>query len=582
MPTIQGTTVAPGLALGPVHVVQARPDSVPEWSIRGEEVEAEVARFLEALASAGEQIERQRKVVLAAAGERDAGILAVHRMYLQDPSAIRTVEKAIREERVNAESGVAALIRKYRQALANLEGHSVRRTAEDWSEPWRVVIDVLMQREMQLIAAAEDKVVLAAAELTPQVVTFLPRERLLAVVAEAGGRFSHGAVLVRSLGIPCVVGIPNLMARLEQGMQVLVDGDSGCVRLRPDPAAIDEFLECRRRFEERREVLAAHAQMPAVTSDGHRIMVGANVSSLLDLGTFPVEQCDGVGLLRTEFLYMERKEFPSEEEQFRMYRRVIEHLDGRPLTLRTLDVGGDKRLPYLKTPVEQNPALGWRGLRITLEWQDLLRVQLRAAMRASALGPTRVMLPMVTSFEEVRSVRDVFDRLRSQLAEQGYEVARELPLGVMIEVPSTILVLEEIVGLVDFVSVGTNDLVQYLLAVDRDNPFVSRFYDPNHPAVVRALLRIAEVCNAAGKPCSVCGEIAGDHAFALMLLGMGYDSLSAAPNFLPEIRYAVRSSTRQEARELVARLRRAKTSEEVRALLARTRDLLHARLVDQR
>ncbi len=582
MPTIKGTIVAPGLALGPVHVVQARPDAPPEWSIRGEDLEQEVARFQEALASAGEQIERQRKVLLAVAGESDAGILAVHRMYLQDPKAIRTVEDVIRDQRVNAESAVSSLIQRYQKALTNLEGHNVRRQAEDWSEPWRVVIDVLMQRETQMIVAGEEKVVLAAAELTPQVATFLPRVRLLAVVAESGGRFSHGAVLVRSLGIPCVVGVPNLLARLEQGMQVLVDGDAGTVQLRPDAAAIDEFLERRHRLEQRREVLAAYAQLPAVTADGHRIMVGANISSLLDLTTFPVEQCDGIGLLRTEFLYMERNEFPSEEEQFRLYRRIIEHLGGRPLTLRTLDVGNDKRLPYLKTPVEQNPALGWRGLRITLEWQDLLRVQLRAAMRASALGPVRIMLPMVTSFEEVRTVREIFGRLHTQLTEQGYEIARDLPLGVMVEVPSCIWILEEIAEVVDFVSVGTNDLVQYLLAVDRDNPFVSRFYDPNHPAVVRALQRIAEICNAAGRPCSVCGEIAGDHAFALMLLGMGYDALSAAPNFLPEIRYAVRSSTHQEARELVARLQTARTAEEVRTQLAGTRDLLHARLVDQR
>jgi phosphotransferase system enzyme I (PtsI) len=353
------------------------------------------------------------------------------------------------------------------------------------------------------------------------------------------------------------------------------------VQLKPDQESIDEFLERRRRLDQRQEVLAAHASVPAITTDGHRVAVGVNVASLLDLSTFPVEQCDGVGLLRTEFLYMERNEFPSEEEQFRLYRRIVEHLEGRPLTLRTLDIGGDKTLPYFQTPQEENPALGWRGLRITLEWQDLLRVQLRAAMRASVAGPVQIMLPMVTSIEEVRRARQVFDGVRKQLLDQGYELAQELPLGIMVEVPSCVWALPEIVREVDFVSVGTNDLVQYILAVDRDNSFVSRIYDPAHPAVVRALQHIGEVCQAAGKRCGVCGEIAGDHGFVLMLLGMGFDSLSSAPHFLPEIRYAVRSSSLAEARALAQAAVQATDSAQVHELLSHTRDRLHARLVDQ-
>jgi phosphotransferase system enzyme I (PtsP) len=250
---------------------------------------------------------------------------------------------------------------------------------------------------------------------------------------------------------------------------------------------------------------------------------------------------------------------------------------GRPVTLRTLDIGNDKHLPYFKTPKENNPALGWRGLRISVEWQDLLRVQLRGALRASAHGELRLLLPMVTSLEEVLEVHRVFNDVRRQLLDQGYEVARDVPVGIMIEVPSSVLVLPRLIQEVDFISVGTNDLVQYLLAVDRDNPWVSRLYDPQHPAVVWALSHVAEVARSAGKPCSVCGEMAGDYATALMLLGMGYDSVSVVANFLSEIKYAVRETPLTEAQEIARRARVETTCEGVRRVLSEVRERLHAR-----
>ena len=302
-----------------------------------------------------------------------------------------------------------------------------------------------------------------------------------------------------------------------------------------------------------------------------------NLESIRDLDTFDVRYCDGVGLLRTEFLYMERSQFPSEEEQYRMYRRVLDHMDGRPVVFRTLDIGGDKQLPYFQTPKETNPALGWRGLRVTLEWADLLQVQLRAILRASAHGEARLLLPMVGSVDQVRRVRKTFDRVKTQLQDQGYWIAEDLPVGVMIEVPASVWVLPELIQEVDFVSVGTNDLTQYVLAADRDNPFVAKLYDPHHPAIMRILARIAEVCLEAGKPFSVCGEMAGDLAATLGLLGMGYTSVSAAPNFLPELRFAVRHTTAVEARELASRLAVAVSSEEVQELLAQQ----HRRLYEQ-
>jgi phosphotransferase system enzyme I (PtsI) len=575
MPTIKGMPVAPGLAIGPVHVVRARADSVPVFTIRSEEVDGEVERLHDAVRVATELLMRQEEIVREGTSEKDAGILAVHRMILKDPTALKAVDERIRNERLNAEAAVQELIDRLHATLGKLEGNSVRRYAEDVSEPWRVVLDVLLQRDREQISATEERVVLAAIELTPQVVTFIERERVLAIVTETGGRFSHGAVLARAFGMPCVVECPNLLARLEQNMSVLVDGDAGTIQLDPDQDSIDRFLDRRKRRNARRKALAIHAELPAVTPDGQRIGVSVNMESIRDIGTFEVDHCDGIGLLRTEFLYMERPQFPSEEEQFRLYRRIVDSMEGRPVTMRALDIGGDKRLPYFETPQELNPALGWRGLRVTLKVQDLLIAQLRAVLRASAYGNVRLLLPMVTSLDEVRAVREILDGVRRQLLDQGYDVGDGVPLGCMIEVPSSIWILDHLVQEVDFVSVGTNDLVQYILAVDRDNSFVSDLYEPHHPAVIRALSEIARITNAANTPCSVCGEIAGDYPMALLLLGMGFDDLSVAPNFLAEIRYAVRQTPSDLARALAEQALMLDSPAAIRELLAQERERLH-------
>ncbi len=575
---IKGVPVAPGLAMGPVHVVRAAPDIVPTWSLREDEVEAEIARLEQGVEEAERELARRQALLRSQAGEKDAEILSVHRMILQDPPARRSLERRIREERINAETCIQGLIESLEESVRGLDGDSVRSYGADLSDPWRAVLDRLMHRDQAELVSQGDQVVLAAAELTPHVVTTLDRSQVLAIVTERGGRFSHGAVLARSIGFPCVVEIPGLLARLEQGMRVLVDGDRGSVQLRPEAEDVDAFLEQCTRRRERTALLEVHATAPARTPDGHTLKVRANIESVRDLDTFDLGKTDGIGLLRTEFLYLERAQFPSEEEQYRLYRRVLEKVGGRPVTLRTLDIGADKRLPYFQTPEEHNPALGWRGLRVTLEWQDLMRVQLRAALRASAHGDLRILLPMVTSVGEVQQVLKLIGQVRAQLNEQGYEMADRVPLGIMAEVPSTVLVLEHFAPSIQFVSVGTNDLVQYLLAADRDNAWVSRLYDPQHPAVVWALARVAEVARACGLESSVCGELAGDEASALMLLGMGYDAVSVAPNFLGEVKFAVRQTPLADARELARRVAQQSSSEGVRAVLAEARERLHARL----
>ena len=555
------------MAMGPVHVVRAARDRVPTWSIPEQEVMDEVGRLHEAIDRVCEELESRRVIVAEQANEQDANILAVHGMIVRDPSAISEVEKRIREDRLNAEACVQSLIERLVSSMSGMDEENIKGYAADVSEPWRAVLEELMQTEKRDFLAGGEKVVLAASELTPQVATTLDRDRVLAVICETGGRFSHGAVLARSFGFPCVVGLPNLLGRLEQGMRVIVRGDQGTVQLQPTEEDVDSFLVERSRLQARAEALSTQAGLAAETPDGVRVDLSVNIESIHDFGTFDINHSDGVGLLRTEFLYMERSQFPSEEEQYRLYRRIFENMGGRSVTLRTLDIGGDKQLPYFDMPKELNPALGWRGIRVALQWKDLLRVQLRAALRASAHGRLKLLLPMITTLDEVLEVREMVRELRIQLLEQGYEVAEDVPLGIMIEVPAAVFALPQLIQEVDFLSVGTNDMVQYLLAADRDNPFVGELYDPHQPAVIEALSYIARIAKAEGKPCSVCGEMAGDHMNALLLMGMGFDGLSVAPNFVSEVKYAIRRTEMRTAEELFRSAALERSGDGVRRVL---------------
>jgi phosphotransferase system enzyme I (PtsI) len=576
---IKGIAVSTGLAIGPVHIVRAGSSEVPTWYVPSEDIEDEIARLSAAVRAVEQILEDQQRRVAASTSAKDAEIFAVHRMLLSDPAARDAVERAISEDAINAEAAVQRLIERVELSMGKMEGARVRGFAADVSDPWRRVLDMLLERDRAEVEQTEERVVLAAPELTPQVVAYLDRERVLAIVCEKGGRFSHGAVLARSLGLPCVVGLPGLLGRLEQHTQVWVDGDSGVVQVEPAPVDRDEFAARIAARAKRVEEVARHATEPATTLDGGRLICEVNIESIHDLDTFDVAWTDGVGLLRTEFLYMEKREFPSEEEQYRLYRRVVEHLRGRPVTIRTLDIGGDKQLDYFRMPPERNPALGWRGLRVSLQWPDLLRVQLRAAMRASSRGNLRILLPMVSSVDQLEEALAIFDSLRLDLDEQGYAIPDDVPLGVMVEVPSAIFNLRSFLAEIDFVSVGTNDLVQYLLAVDRDNSWVAKLYEPHDPSVFHALREVANVSREFGKPCSVCGDIASDPLIALVLLGLGYDSVSVAPHFVPEIKYLLRRTTLARAKELAAAVTSERRGKDVRKLLRETRRELYG---DQR
>ena len=565
---LKGVPISPGIAIGRVLALPDGAEGSSRRSSSPNDPSEEISRFRRAVHEAEGELDRLRRTLDEKGASREAMIFHLQRTILADASAREEVEREIRQNRLDAEGAVSALLERYGRAVAGVDTPLARESAADFLDPWRMVVTALRRGERERILEDETPYVLFAEDLAPSIAGHAERPQVIGLVTERGGRFSHGAVLARTFGIPAVSGIDR--RRLRQGATIVVNGDDGIVLVEP---TAEELAESERRRGKRlalRERLASLAREPATTADGERIEIAANIESLRELANFDLSTVDGIGLLRTEFLYLQRSEFPSEDEQVEIYRRALETLGGRPVVFRTLDIGGDKPLPYFKTPKEPNPVLGWRGLRILLQWRDLFLVQLRAILRASAYGRARILLPMVTNLEEVRTVRSLVEEVKDDLKRRGVPFDAEVPLGVMIEVPGAALALRHFVHEVDFVSLGTNDLVQYTLAVDRDNPWVAPLYDPFDPGVIATLDLASRACLAAGRPISVCGEMAGDPVAALLLVGMGIRSLSMSPVFVPVVKVVLRGLRGEEAERIRDEALACATPREVR-------DLLHGR-----
>ncbi len=531
-------------------------------------LDKEIRRFRAALSKAERKLHQIKNAVQKKAGERDAMIFQAQLAILRDPSAHEEVIRALREQKTTSEKAVRLLMKGFESKF-----RAISDPGRDWvsevRDPWNLVLQALLLGEQKKLLGAEDRYILVTEELTPTIAMYLEKGRVIAVVSERGGKYSHGAILVRSFGIPAIAGISKATSRIRSGMTLIVNGDDGELWIEPSS---EKVIEQRRRSREqavRAQLIAHRAQEPLKSRNGDRILVEANVESLRDLDQFDLSVVDGIGLLRTEFLFRERSEFPSEDEQVEIYRQALKSLKGKPVTFRTLDIGGDKPLPMLQTPKENNPSLGWRGLRLSLQWRDLLIVQLRALLRVSEFGPVRILLPMVTNLGEVRTVRELIDSLQQDLLGVKRGVKDSVPLGIMVEVPAAAYLLPHLKDLIDFISVGTNDLTQYLLAVDRDNPWVESLYEPFHPAMIRFLDELAKTARQCNIATSICGEMAGDPEAAMLFYAMGIRSLSMVPNRVAGVKALLRLADRREMERLRTEVLGLATAEEIRQALSR-------------
>ncbi|MFO1032257.1 MAG: phosphoenolpyruvate--protein phosphotransferase [Planctomycetota bacterium] len=550
---LKGIAAARGIAIAPIVHFHTTLDHIPTWKVGPDGVGAETGRLAGAIATVARNLEQLQQELAGSLGKQDVRIYDAQLAILHDQTFQQDVRNEVEQHLVNLEVALQRVIARYEAVFAAMENPAMRERAADLRDIGRQLVGALVATERQKFTSGGSDYLFAADEFLPSDAGLLDRAHIRGIVTAHGGKYSHGAILARSLGIPAVVGVDQIMLESSNGALAIVDGDAGTVLL--DPSA-DERADYARRLVEQRAVDRRIAEVrfqPSVTPDGAHVALFANAEGVRDLDSLEIEAIAGIGLFRTEFAFMERRQFPSENEQVAMYRRAMEGAKGKPVTFRTLDVGGDKPLGYFRMPEERNPVLGWRGLRLCLDWPDILYTQMRAILRASALGHARILLPMVTMRSEVLRCREVLDQLKADLQKTGVPFDPEIELGVMVEVPVLVPVLPDLLPLVDFLSVGTNDLVQYLLAIDRDNPRVAKMYDPFHPGVLRVLQQIAAAAVAAGKSVSICGEIAGDHWFTPILVGLGYRELSMAPVFLPRVKLMLRSFSLAECEDLARR-----------------------------
>lgn len=560
---LNGTAAAPGVARATAYVLHQGRALVVRRQV--DDPERELARLEAALTATRAEITRLRHDVARKLNESEAAIFDAHLLVLEDVALIDEVTKEVRRTGLNVEHCFETVAQRYIDIFARMEDDFLRERAADIRDVTGRVLDQLLGAAPADLGPVVGRQVVVALDLTPTETAGLHEGGVAAFVTEEGGRTSHSAIMARSLDIPAVVGVKGLMAAVGVGDTLLVDGEAGLVIVHPSAETLAAYLDKEQAMRTRRDRVMGEVALPEASADGAAFALHANIGGPEEMEDALRCHARGVGLYRTENLYLRLDAWPSEEEQFAEYAEVVRLAQGRPVTFRTLDIGGDKRLGDLSD--EANPFMGYRAVRMCLERPEIFRPQLRAIIRASALGPVAVMFPMISGVEELRRAKEFFRQVEAELAREGVRPAAPIRLGAMIEIPSAALVATDLARECDFFSVGTNDLVQYLLAVDRGNRRVASLYDPCHPAVVRTLADIFRAAAAARIPAAVCGELGGDPMWAPLLLGLGAHELSMTPAALPEVRFLLRHASMAEMRTLAQRALESGDAAATRGLL---------------
>ena len=556
---LDGVGVSAGFAIGTVHLIETGLGQVPEYSIAAELVDDEVARFAKALSKAKQQVSRlkQKSAALADATAEELGLLLdAHAAMLGSTRMIHAVERNIRDHGINAEAAVQAMVREIARGFARVKDPYLAARLQDIRDVGSRILRQLTETPYQAFSVLPAGAIIIADELSPADIALMDPTKVSAFVTALGGAEGHTAIMARSMGLPAVLGTPGLLAVARSGQSVIVDGDAGRVVINPDEGTVAEYkrrAEARSRLNRQLERLRS---LPALTLDGTTVGMQANIELSRDVDGALKAGAEGIGLFRTEFMFMNRDDPPGEEEQYALLRAVVEGVKGAPVTIRTLDVGGEKLTATLGDSVSHsaNPMLGLRAIRFSLKQPRLFEVQLSAILRAGAHGPIRLLLPMISSVHQIRQVKTILKRVSARLKRRGAAVAGTPPsLGVMIEVPGAALIADSLAQEVDFFAIGTNDLTMYTLAIDRGDEQVADLYNPLHPAVLRLIQFTVGAAQRAGKPVSICGEIAGDPRFAPLLVGLGVRDLSMASQSIPRVKQRIRAlDTGQATRRALA------------------------------
>jgi len=540
--TLRGIGVSPGLAVAPALVIESRFPEVPDRSVAPEEVEQEIRRLHFAVAAVVDSLTALRERVRARAGVEESRIFDAQIMMVEDPDFMAAVEHLIRQNRLSAETAFEFKALELRVAWSGASNLRLRERLADLAAIQMRVLRHLMGGEADdaWVTQTQENVIVVARELSPGMTVQLDRDHVLGVVSEEGTRTSHAAILAHSLGIPAVMGAAGAMARIRDGQLLLLDGRAGTIVVDPDPIDLEDARARATRHHRLELELETLGDAPAITPDGQEVVLRGNVDLPEEIELAARHGARGVGLLRTEFLITGRTEIPTEEEQVAYFRRVAAAFPGHPVVVRTFDLGGDKFPAAFETSHEANPFLGWRSIRVCLDQPGIFRPQLRAILRAARHHDLHVMLPLVTRVDEVEQARAILEEESAALQRDGIPAAATVPVGVMVETPAAVLMADHLARVADFFSVGTNDLTQYTLAVDRGNARLADRFTPHDPSVVRQLRHVLTIGEGAGIPVSVCGEMASDPLMAVLLIGLGYRQLSVAPPTLLLLRWLVR------------------------------------------
>ena len=560
----KGNPVSEGCVIGQIYIYAPMEyDPQEEHIAPGGEAQA-IDRWRRGREKAGRELD-ELIARFQAAGDDKAKIFAAHREILFDQELELMVEQSIREEGFAPSYGAKRAFEDTAQLLSQVDDPLIAERAADLKDVCRRLLRVMEGKEERSLSALPGPVIVAAHDLLPSDTATLDRNNVLGILTEVGGGTSHTAIIAKSYKIPAVLGIPGALQNLKDGETVILDALEGKVITQPDEPQLQHYREKRERFARSLSQIELCRDKPALTRDGTAVEIGMNIGSCEDSPDYGV--CDYVGLFRTEFLYMQSDHLPTEEEQFAAYRKVLENARGKVVTLRTLDIGGDKSLPYLELPKEENPFLGQRALRLCFAHRELFLTQLRAALRASVYGQLWLMLPMVGSIDDIRRAKKLFEEAKESLRQEDLPFDPEVKLGIMIEIPSIALLSDLAAREVDFASIGTNDLCQYLCAADRMNPQVAECYQSLSPAMLRLLRTVVEAFDRAGKPISVCGEMAGEPQSALALVGLGFRKLSMSPGSFARIKYHLSGVPLSELEQKTRQALDCLTQEEAKALL---------------
>lgn len=560
-----GIGVSPGIAIGKVIIKEEDNLQIDKYAI--DNVHIELGKLETAKIKSLEQIDRIYNRTLENMGQEEAQIFEAHKMMLNDPEYIEQIQEMIKNENVNVEWAVKQVSDTFISIFENMDDQYMKERAADIGDISKRLLKVLLGIEITDFSSLDEEIIIIAEDLTPSDTAQLDKNKVLGFITEIGGRTSHSAIMARTLELPAIVGVPGIRKALKNGDFLIFDGDTGEILINPDERTIEEYKTRKRDYEEFKNNLNDLIGSKTISKDGHTVELAANIGSPKDVDGVIKNDGEGVGLYRTEFLYMDKDRLPTEDEQFEAYKEVAQRLNPHPIIIRTLDIGGDKDLPYLKLPEEMNPFLGYRAIRISLDRKDIFVTQLRALLRASAYGNIKLMFPMISTIEELRDAKKILEDVKDELRNEEIEFKENLEVGIMVEIPSVAIMADIFAKEVDFFSIGTNDLIQYTVAVDRGNRKIAHLYNQFNPAVLRLIKNVIDKGHKEGIWVGMCGEVAGDQILIPLLLGMGLDEFSMSAGSILPARWIIKNTSKEDMGKVVDEILSLATAKEVKSAL---------------